>query len=184
MGARKDHWEQIFIEKDENAVSWFQENPEPDLGLIRQFDKQLAAPLIDIGAGASLLADKLLDRGFSNITLLDISGAALAKTRARLGRLSHEINYIVTDITKWSPPEKYQLWHDRAVFHFLVTPDEQNAYIEALGKATSPGSIIIMGTFALDGPDKCSGLPVQKYSAQTLDKRLGASFELDRKSVV
>ncbi|VAW18189.1 blr0228; hypothetical protein [hydrothermal vent metagenome] len=178
LGGRKEHWEQVFIEKDADAVSWFQESPEPSLGLIGQFDNKPAAPLIDIGAGASLLVDKLFERGFGDITLLDISEAALAKTRARLGRLSHEINYIVTDITKWSPAHKYHLWHDRAVFHFLVTRDDQDAYIKALEKASSEGSIVIMGTFALDGPEKCSGLPVQKYSGQTLQERLGPGFEL------
>ncbi len=177
-GTKKDHWQQVFVEKDENAVSWFQPDPEPDFGLIRQFDKELTEPLIDIGAGASLLADKLVNYGFSKITLLDISQAGLAKTRARLGRVSHKINYIVTDIVKWSPPGKYHLWHDRAVFHFLVTQDDQNAYIEVLGKATNTGSIVIMGAFALDGPEKCSGLPVQKYSAETLAERFGSSFEL------
>jgi len=164
--TRKDHWERVFVEKETNAVSWFQDDPEPSLGLIRRFDKDLSAPLIDIGAGASLLADKLVDHGFSDITLLDISDAGLGKTRARLGKSSQKINYIVTDITKWAPRGQYHLWHDRAAFHFLVTRDDQDAYIKALTRATAVGAIVIMGTFALDGPDKCSGLPVQKYSGK------------------
>jgi len=176
--TRKDHWEQVFVEKDADGVSWYQDEPEPSLGLITRFDQALTSPLIDIGAGASLLADKLVDHGFSDITLLDISEAGLAKTRQRLGSSSQKINYIVTDITKWSPKRQYHLWHDRAAFHFLVTRNDQNAYIAALARATAVGSIVIMGTFALDGPDKCSGLPVQKYSAKTLDERLGADFEL------
>lgn len=178
MATRKDHWEQVFIAKDESAVSWFQADPEPGLGLIKEFNKQLSGPVIDIGAGASRLVDNLLKDGFADITLLDISDTALGKTRQRLGELSGTVNYVVTDITKWSPPEKYHLWHDRAVFHFLVSQSEQAAYINALVQATIPGSIVVMGTFALDGPEKCSGLPVQQYSAQSLAKRLGSGFKL------
>jgi len=178
LGTRKDHWEQVFIEKNENAVSWFQENPEPSLGLILQFGENPSAPLIDIGAGASKLADNLIDNGFSDISVLDISANALSKSRERLGKFSSQINYIVTDITNWTPKGKYQLWHDRAVFHFLVSQSDQNAYINALVQATTPGSIVVMGTFALNGPEKCSGLAVQQYSAQSLNERLGPGFEL------
>jgi hypothetical protein len=135
-------------------------------------------PIIDIGAGASRLADNLLIAGYSDLTLLDISDVALSRTKDRLGEVANKVTYIVADMTKWTPSRTWDLWHDRAVFHFLTDSAAQDAYIAALKQGTKPGSAVILSTFALTGPEKCSGLPVQRYSADTLAARLGPDFAL------
>ncbi len=178
MSIKKDHWENIYLEKDDNSVSWYQQRPTPSLELILEFNRDRAAAIIDVGAGSSRLADALALGRFSDITLLDISNAALANIRKRLCDYSDNIDYIISDITDWNPPRRWQIWHDRAVFHFLINQSEQDAYVNVLVEATSPGSIVVLGTFAPDGPEKCSGLPVQRYSAGDLKKRLGEGFDL------
>ena len=178
MSTRKEHWENVFTTKDEQQVSWFQESPEPSLSLLERFCRNKNAPLIDIGAGASRLPDALVGRGHTDITLLDISSSALAISKARLAGSEEKLNYIVSDITRFKPENTWQLWHDRAVFHFLTDEDDQQAYLKVLNAATTPGAIIIFGTFGPDGPEKCSGLPVQRYSPESLSQRLGAGFEL------
>ncbi len=178
MSAKKDHWENIYLKKEDNSVSWYQQHPTPSLELILEFNRDRAAAIIDIGAGSSRLADALALGRFSDITLLDISGAALTNIRKRLSDYSDKIDYIISDVVHWNPSRRWQIWHDRAVLHFLINQSEQDAYIDVLVRATMPGSIVVLGTFALDGPEKCSGLPVQGYSAESLKTRLGGGFDL------
>ena len=177
MSRTRSHWEDVYGRKPGNEVSWFRPHLERSLGWIAR----LATPsdaVIDIGAGASTLVDDLLDRGFSDLTVLDVSGAALAVTRTRLGDRAGKVCWIEADITAWRPERRYDVWHDRAAFHFMTTPAHQEAYVAALHAGTRPGALVVIGTSAPDGPDKCSGLPVQRYSAESLAARLGSDFQL------
>jgi methyltransferase family protein len=177
MGDPRGHWEEVYKSRAETAVSWYQPHSDRSLAYVTgAADK--AAPIIDIGGGASTLVDDLLSRGYSDVTVLDVAETALAKSKARLGPQASKVSWIAADITRWRPPRRYQVWHDRAVFHFLTTSDQQAAYIAALKAGTRPGATAIMATFALDGPERCSGLPVQRYSPQTLAARLGPPFVL------
>jgi len=182
VGSSRSHWEDVYATKAETAVSWYQRHPVRSLQMIAAAAPDRTVPVIDIGGGASTLVDHLLAEGFGDITVLDVAKAALAKSKARLGAAgsadARKVSWIVADITHWKPPRHYRVWHDRAVFHFLTDSAGQDAYIAALEAATEPGATAIMATFALDGPEKCSGLPVQRYSPQTLAARLGRSFRL------
>lgn len=124
------------------------------------------------------LVDELVGLGYSDLTVLDVSHSALDRSKARLGRRSDDVSWIVADVTQWKPKRTWNIWHDRAVFHFLTAPENQNAYIAALETATKSGSSAIISTFALDGPDRCSGLPVQRYSPATLATRIGTKFQM------
>lgn len=189
MGSSRRHWEEVYTAKAETAVSWYQRHPVRSLQMIAAAAAAAAdrtvpvsvpeiMPVIDIGGGASTLVDHLLAEGFGDVTVLDVAEAALAKSKARLGAAAGKVSWIVADIAHWTPPRQYRVWHDRAVFHFLTDSARQDAYIAALEAATEPGATAIVATFALDGPAKCSGLPVQRYSPQTLAARLGRSFRL------
>jgi 2-polyprenyl-3-methyl-5-hydroxy-6-metoxy-1,4-benzoquinol methylase len=175
---RKAHWETVYTTKDENEVSWFQENPAPSLELIDLVPPTPESAIVDIGGGASRLVDKLVVRGFSRVTVLDISEAALEAAKARLGERASQVQWIVADVTKWCPTQTFDVWHDRAAFHFLVDPVDRSAYVTRLKQAIKPGGHVIIGTFAIDGPEKCSGLPVNRYDAASLAKELGEGFEL------
>ena len=177
MADRREHWENVYATREETAVSWYQPHAKRSLRLIRAASPDGTASVIDIGGGSSSLVDDLLRVGFADLTVLDISASALSRSRDRLGERAAKVTWIVADITRWIPPRRWSIWHDRAVFHFLTEPTHQDAYIAALAAATAPGATVIMSTFALDGPEKCSGLPVQRYSAATLARRLGAVFE-------
>lgn len=177
MSCTRSHWEEVYGRKPGKEVSWYRPHLERSLGWIAG----LATPsdaVIDIGAGASTLVDDLLDRGFHDLTVLDVSSAALAVTRARLGDRAGKVFWIEADITAWRSERRYDVWHDRAVFHFMTTPVQQEAYVAALRAGTRPGALVVIGTFALDGPDRCSGLPVQRYSPESLAARLGSDFQL------
>jgi SAM-dependent methyltransferase len=178
MADARDHWEKVYAAKVETAVSWYQPHAVCSLGLIEAAAPDRRASVIDVGGGASTLVDDLLAEGFRDITVLDVAEAALAQTRARLGERGRTVEWLVADITRWKPARTWDIWHDRAVFHFLTEWRQQQAYIEALTAATKPASTVIVATFAPDGPDKCSGLPVQRYDAAGLARRLGPSFEL------
>jgi hypothetical protein len=171
------HWENVYSSKPANEVSWFQ--PEARLSLELIAARRLApdAAILDVGAGASRLVDGLLKAEHRDVTLLDIANAALTKTRERLGTRD-EVSYVIADVASWTPPREFALWHDRAVFHFLVDEEARNGYRRALQSALPLGAWAVMATFALDGPERCSGLPVQRYSPQTLAESLGASFRL------
>ena len=175
----KDHWEAVYTTtKDEADVSWFQDSPVPSLELIEQTRPNHDAAIIDVGGGASRLADGLLERGFRRVTVLDISAAALDLAALRLGRRASEVQWIVDDVTAWEPAQRFDIWHDRAAFHFLVEAADRAAYIARLKQALVPGGYAIIGSFAADGPETCSGLPVHRYDAAGLARELGEDFAL------
>jgi SAM-dependent methyltransferase len=173
------HWEKIYTSKGENEVSWFQENPLPSLDLIAKAGATAASAVIDVGGGASRLVDALIENGFRHATVLDLSEAALAAAKARLGGRADQVQWLVADVTVWEPPAAaYDLWHDRATFHFLTEERDRAAYVARLTKAVKPGGHAIIATFAPDGPERCSGLPVARYDAQSLGRAVGDAFEL------
>jgi len=176
--SRKAHWEGVYTTKGEREVSWFQENPAQSLQLIALAGLSTDAAIIDIGGGASRLVDALVERKIGKITVLDLSAAALDAARGRLGDRAAGVKWMVADITTWEPPQTYDLWHDRAAFHFLTDASDRSAYVRHLKKAVGPGGHVIIGTFALDGPERCSGLPIMRYDAGILDTILGTEFEL------
>ena len=177
MGTR-EHWRSVYEAKRPDQVSWFQASPAPSLAALDRIGATADTALVDVGAGASTLADALLERGWSDITLLDIAEPALEATRARLGERARTIRFETADIRHWRPDRSFDIWHDRAVFHFLTDAAGRAAYQRALADALRPGSHAIIATFALDGPEQCSGLPVQRYDAAALATELGPDFRL------
>jgi ubiquinone/menaquinone biosynthesis C-methylase UbiE len=175
---RQQHWDTTYASKPETGVSWFQSDPALSFRWIKEAAPDHSANIIDIGGGASRLADRLITEGYSNLTVLDISSVALSRTRERIGCTTDKVNWITADVTAWTPDQTWDVWHDRAVFHFLTESSAQDAYIAALRSGTKEGSAVIMATFAPTGPEKCSGLPVQRYNAQSLAARLGPYFHL------
>jgi hypothetical protein len=161
-------------------VSWYQPKPEASLRVLDDFRVPATASLIDIGGGASSLVDTLMDRGWSDLTVLDIAAPALDVVKARLGQAAQRARWLVADMTAWQPDRVYAIWHDRAVFHFLTDAKARNAYVSALTAGTTQGSLIIIATFALDGPERCSGLPVRRHDAAMLGAELGPAFVLER----
>lgn len=175
----KDHWEKVYSSKAVNAVSWFQPHADYSVGLIKATGVGSDACIIDVGGGASTLVDDLLANGFTNIAVLDLSAAALAEARKRLGSRASEVRWIEADITRADlPANQYDIWHDRAVFHFLTGPEDRAAYVKAVFRSVKPGGHVIVATFAEDGPLQCSGLPVRRYSADALHAEFGESFQL------
>lgn len=178
MHAKK-HWEKIYSTKATNKVSWFQARAERSLKLIRNAKVPATASIIDVGGGASILVDELLADGYQNVTVLDISGEALSAAKTRLRDRQSEVQWLEADILDTQLPDQaYDLWHDRAVFHFLTTPDERHAYVRTVIRSVKQGGLIIIATFAEDGPTTCSGLPVMRYSVEELHAELGDSFLL------
>ena len=177
--SSKHHWEQVYSTKATNSVSWFQEHADRSLALIRSTGAARSAAIIDVGGGASALVDDLLADGYSSLTVLDLSAAALAAAQRRLEALSERVTWLEGDITVMSlPVHAYDLWHDRAVFHFLITPSSRQAYVNAVLKSVKPGGHVIVATFAEDGPTQCSGLPVMRYSPTELHAEFGSLFTL------
>jgi len=177
----KEHWEHVYSTKATDAVSWFQVHPGTSLGLLEQAGVPPSAAIIDVGGGASTLVDDLLSRNFTNITVLDLSAAALHAAKARLGPRADRVKWLEADITKVALPlHAYDVWHDRAMFHFLTDAADRHAYVEAVARAVKPGGHVIVATFAEDGPTKCSGLPVMRYSADALRAEFGEQFTLVR----
>jgi SAM-dependent methyltransferase len=174
-----ERWENVYQTKGEHEVSWFQESPTVSLELIRATGVTTDASILDIGGGASRLVDALLHRGFSDITVLDLSEKALETSKARLDVLSAaKVKWVAADVTAWEPPQAYDVWHDRAAFHFLTDPKDRTAYAKQVLRAVRLGGHVIIGTFALDGPERCSGLPVVRYDSAAIGKILGPSFDL------
>jgi len=175
---RQQHWEDVYRQKPDDSLSWFQPRPEISLELIHAASLPKTAAIIDVGGGVSRLVDYLLAEGYSDVTVLDIAEHALQKTRARLGDTANRAHWIAADVTRWIPDRQYHLWHDRAVFHFLIDEMERAAYRKNLETALTNGGTAIIASFNLDGPERCSGLPVQRYSPQTLSAELGSRFRL------
>ena len=176
--SRQSHWQNVYTKKGENEVSWFQENPAPSLELIAQVGATSTSAIIDIGGGASRLVDNLVELDFENITVLDLSEAALEAAKDRLGGRAARVQWIVADATVWEPREAYDIWHDRAAFHFLTEERDRAAYIARLEGALKVGGHAIIATFALDGPERCSGLAVVRYDPVSLGQTLGRTFQL------
>lgn len=160
----KNYWDNIYKSKSETDVSWFQGVPKKSLELISEVNLNPDDSIIDIGGGDSHLVDHLLDIGFKNLSVLDISSAALKKAKERLGEKAGQIKFIASDITKFQPTEKYKLWHDRATFHFLTKVEDVKAYLEIANRAIADDGYLIVSTFSKTGPEKCSGLPITQYS--------------------
>jgi 2-polyprenyl-3-methyl-5-hydroxy-6-metoxy-1,4-benzoquinol methylase len=175
----KNHWEQIYQTKSTTQVSWYQEHAQYSVQFIQKIGIQKTAAIIDIGGGASTLVDDLLVAGFQNISVLDVSGTALQVVRQRLGARAVDVNWIEADITQANLPQHaYDVWHDRAVFHFLIRAADRQRYIETVRRSVRPGGHVIVATFALDGPDRCSGLEVVRYSPESLHREFGEGFEI------
>jgi ubiquinone/menaquinone biosynthesis C-methylase UbiE len=176
--TRRDHWQNVYTRKSENELSWFQENPAPSLELIARVGAKPGSAVIDIGGGASRLVDRLLDLGFVDLTVLDLSRAALEAAQVRLGNRAAQVEWVVADVTVWQPPKVYDIWHDRAALHFLTEARDRLAYIARLERGLKVGGHAIIATFALDGPERCSGLPVVRYDPASLGQTLGPAFQL------
>ncbi|WP_426277272.1 class I SAM-dependent methyltransferase [Chryseobacterium sp. S-02] len=172
----KNHWENVYETKNPDQVSWTQKIPQTSLDLIKEVAKDKTAKIIDIGGGDSNLADFLLEKGFENISVLDISAKALKKAKTRLGAQSENVDWIATDITAFKPNTTYDIWHDRAAFHFLTEEKEIQKYVEIVRDAVS--DTMIIGTFSLNGPQKCSGLPIVQYDEDRLKEIFSQDFEL------
>lgn len=169
------HWDTIYSTKNPDQVSWTQEVPKASLDFIHSLGLTKTAKIIDIGGGESKLVDYLLDEGFENITVLDISAQALAKAKQRLGERAQKINWVVSDITEFQPDSTYDVWHDRATFHFLTKSDQVAKYMETARSSVS--GFLIIGTFSDNGPEKCSGLLIKQYSEEKLTAELQNGFD-------
>jgi uncharacterized UPF0146 family protein len=172
----KKHWETVYETKNPEQVSWTQETPKTSLNLIHSFGLNKKAKIIDIGGGDSKLVDFLLEEGFENITVLDISEKAIEKAQLRLGENAKKINWIVSDITQFEPTTHYDIWHDRAAFHFLTSEADINKYVKTIEKCVS--KYLIIGTFSENGPKKCSGLDIKQYSKEALTKLFQNDFQV------
>ncbi|HFD16294.1 MAG TPA: class I SAM-dependent methyltransferase [Rhodospirillales bacterium] len=166
--AREEHWQRVWSEKDAERVSWYEAVPVTSLALIEEGGPAADTPILDVGGGASTLVDHLLDRGYRDVTVLDIAPAAFAPARRRLAERAAAVHWEVADVTRWQPPRRYGLWHDRAVFHFLVAETERAAYRATLARALARDGLAIVATFAPDAPPKCSGLPVRRHDPEAL----------------
>ena len=175
----KTHWDRVYATKTPNAVSWYRRHLDRSLALIERAVPERSASIIDVGGGESTLVDDLLLRGYANITVLDISQGAIDVTRSRLGSAADQVRWIAADITEVElEPRAYDLWHDRAVFHFLTVPEQRTAYIRQVACSVRPGGHVIVSAFGPQGPTKCSGLEVVRYDAESLHREFGVSFRL------
>ena len=174
---RKKHWENIYENKPLTDVSWYQPTPQTSLDYFKDLNISMGAKIIDIGGGDSFLVDHLLDLGYDNITVLDISNAAVVRAKERLGSRAPKVTFIVSDISDFVPETTYDVWHDRAAFHFLTQKDEVTNYVEKTRKALKTGGNLIIGTFSESGPLKCSGIEITQYSEHRLSKAFDERFE-------
>jgi len=174
---RKKHWEEIYQTKQLHEVSWFQPKPETSLDFVRQSELPADAKIIDIGGGDSFLVDHLLDLGYRDITVLDISKSAIDRAKLRLGEHADKVKWIIADIASFQPPEQYDFWHDRAAFHFLTLDPEIDHYIETLEKSIRTNGFLVIGTFSENGPKKCSGIEIKQYSESSMTELLKGTFE-------
>jgi len=174
---RKNHWEQIYQTKKPDQVSWYQPTPVTSLSFFEQYNVPKEAKIIDIGGGDSFLVDHLLNRGYKDITVLDISESSLERAKSRLGDRSGLVKWIVEDAATFETTERYDFWHDRAAFHFLTKEDEIQNYINTVQQSINPSGILVLGTFSEQGPKKCSGIEIKQYSETSMTDRLKGSFE-------
>jgi ubiquinone/menaquinone biosynthesis C-methylase UbiE len=175
----KSHWQAVYQKKRPDALSWFQPTAQTSLKLIQRVVSDLSAPILDVGGGASVLVDDLLRAGYQAVTVLDIAGSALLAAQCRLGPAAAHAHWLEANVLTVSLPEAHvAVWHDRAVFHFLTTPSDRQTYIAQVRRAVKPGGHVIVATFAEDGPPRCSGLDVVRYSADELHDEFGPDFRL------
>jgi ubiquinone/menaquinone biosynthesis C-methylase UbiE len=175
----KTHWEKVYATKTPDAVSWYRRHLDRSLALIERAVPERSASIIDVGGGESTLVDDLLLRGYTNITVLDVSQGAIDVTRSRLGSAADQVRWIAADITQVELEARaYDLWHDRAVFHFLTVPEQRTAYVGQVARSVKPGGHVIVSAFGPEGPTKCSGLEVVRYDAESLHREFGVSFRL------
>jgi SAM-dependent methyltransferase len=175
--SEKEYWEKIYQNKQEEELSWFQPYPKTSMEFLELFSLPLTANIIDIGGGNSHFADVLLERGYTNIWVLDISELAIASAKKRLGEKAIRINWVVADITAFKPSVQFDFWHDRAAFHFLTSEEKINNYISIAEKAIKKDGYLVLGTFSENGPEKCSGLDIKQYSEASMSGRFGVSFK-------
>ncbi|MFM1877548.1 MAG: hypothetical protein RLZZ241_414 [Bacteroidota bacterium] len=175
---KKSHWEHIYETKPLETVSWYQSFPDTSLSLIADLQLAKDSRILDVGGGDSLLSEHLLSEGYGHISVLDISGAALQRAQKRLGDKANSINWIESDVLDFKSVHPLELWHDRAAFHFLTTDSDVKSYVQIAKEAIRPGGFMILGTFAVNGPTKCSGLPIRQYDSNLLMEAFGAYFEL------
>lgn len=174
---RKQHWEKIYQTKELNEVSWYQPKPQTSLDFVSRFTVNKTDQIVDVGGGDSFLTDHLLEQGYSNLTVLDVSEASLERAQKRLGEKASKVNWIVADVSDFQPKEKYDFWHDRAAFHFLNSETEVANYVEIVNQALNPEGILVVGTFSEQGPTKCSGIEIRQYSEKTLTDRFSKYFQ-------
>lgn len=179
----KNHWERVYKTQSPTEVGWYQAYPERSLKLINDTCAGTDCRIIDVGGGTSELSKYLIDHGYQKLTVLDISGTSINKTKAQLGEKSNNIKWIEADVTRHCFKEQYDIWHDRAVFHFLTEAEERIKYINVLNQALRFNGHLIMATFSLEGPHKCSGLSVARYNPETLQNELGGNFNLVESSI-
>lgn len=173
---RKKHWEEIYTTKELHEVSWYQPTPQTSLDFISMFDLPKFAKIIDVGGGDSFLVDHLLDLGFENVTVLDISEKAIDRAKKRLGERAEKVKWIVADAANFTPTETYDFWHDRAAFHFLTDEKDIKTYVETAHKALEKNGVLAIGTFSEQGPKKCSGIEITQYSKEGLTEIFGDLF--------
>lgn len=177
----KQHWQQVYSTKSTDRVGWYAPHLTTSLKWITDLGLDLDDPIIDVGGGASTLVDDLLDKGYRDLSVLDLSDRAISVVRERLGTRASQISWLLGDVTETElPASHFELWHDRAVLHFLIEPEQRLKYRDKLLHAIKPGGHVITGVFALEAPPQCSGLPVQRYSLEKLSAIFGAEFDLER----
>lgn len=174
--GRESHWDQVFTTKADADVSWYQPVPEASLAFIEACAPGPGSALIDVGGGSSSLVDHLLAQGHRDVTVLDVSAAALERARTRLGPRGGDVHWVVSDVTRFEPTRPYHVWHDRAALHFLTDPEDQAAYGRVVSRAVPPGGWVVLATFAPHGPTKCSGLEVRRHDGSSLGEILGPDF--------
>lgn len=175
---RREHWNRVYQSKAPENVSWYQRRPDLSLALIAASGVARDACIIDVGGGASVLVDHLLDLGYLRLAVLDLSGSALSASQSRLGTKAATVEWHEADVTSFVPPHRYALWHDRAVFHFLTAAEDRARYVATLRNSLEPNGAVVIATFAVDGPPKCSGLDVVRYDEQSIAAELGTGFQL------